>query len=103
MAIKMLSSLAAIGIRAPGGGRGSVANSSLSSHEKMMRTLEHEVRWLPVIPLCSLEVILACSAQTALSAGRCAAGASGARSPTLGVPSRTVSSGLVAQLLFSQR
>ena len=35
MAIKMLSSLAAIGIRAPASNR--------TSHDKMMRTLEHEV------------------------------------------------------------
>lgn len=41
MAIKMLSSLAAIGIRAPGGGRGPVPDSS---QDKMMAPLEHEVR-----------------------------------------------------------
>jgi hypothetical protein len=35
VAIKMLSSLAAIGIRTPTSGR--------TSHDKMMRALEHEV------------------------------------------------------------
>jgi hypothetical protein len=39
VAIKMLSSLAAIGIRAPASNR--------TSHDKMMRTLEHEVTCLP--------------------------------------------------------
>ena len=56
MAIKMLSSLEAIGIRAPASNR--------TSHDKMMRTLEHEVMCLQRHSIKHLHLAQFCASGT---------------------------------------